>query len=119
MWRLSPRTAAGLLVLLSITASCSVSAQKDSLVLTNGDAIVGEVESMSRDVLTMSTDYSDSDFKIDWDEVRQIFTGTYYVVILTDDRNSYGKLSTGPDLRVSIVTDTRHYVSGIGEENLW
>ena len=41
-------------------------AQADSLIMKNGDVIVGEFKDMDRGVLGIETDYSDSDFKIEW-----------------------------------------------------
>ncbi|HCY80319.1 MAG TPA: hypothetical protein DHV22_01275, partial [Xanthomarina gelatinilytica] len=43
--------------------------QNDSIVLKNKDKIVGEIKSLDKGVLTVKTDYSDSDFKITWLEV--------------------------------------------------
>lgn len=104
-WRSSAWTAIALLVLLSIAGSCSAFANSDSLVFSNGDAIVGDIDKLEKGVLTVETDYSDSDFKIDWDEVQQIFCDTYYFVVLEDRKNYYGTLRTGPDLRVRISTE--------------
>ena len=44
----------------------------DTLVLNNGDDIVGEIKDMTNAIVQIETPYSDSDFKIDWDEVREI-----------------------------------------------
>ena len=49
--------------------SIYVQAQTDKVYSITGDVIVGELKSMSRGVLVFDTDYADSDFKIDWDEV--------------------------------------------------
>jgi len=52
--------------------------QKDSLVLVNGNVIVGEIKSMDRGVLTIETDYSDDDFKIEWDGIKSIKTDAFF-----------------------------------------
>jgi hypothetical protein len=60
-----------LLILLSIFFICSFSllAQKDSLVFTNGNHMTGEIKSMNKGVLVIETDYSDSEFKIEWEKI--------------------------------------------------
>ena len=42
-------------------------AAKDVVITTSGDRLIGEIKSVEKDVLTLSTDYSDADFKITWD----------------------------------------------------
>jgi hypothetical protein len=103
--RLFPPLGIALLILLSVAASSLASAQKDSLVFSNGDAIIGEISGLRNGVLTIETDYSDSDFQIDWDEVRQIFSDTHFFVVLEDRKNYIGQLSSGSDLRVTITTE--------------
>jgi hypothetical protein len=58
-------------------------AQPDSLFLKSGDVLVGELKGMSRGVATMETDYSESDFKIEWDGIRMVRTTSLYLVQLT------------------------------------
>lgn len=55
-------------------------AQRDSLWLSNGNIIVGELKDMARGVATLETPYSDSDFKIEWSEVRKVRTESTYLV---------------------------------------
>jgi len=52
--------------------------------------IVGEIKNLDRGVLQIETDYSDSDFKIDWDEVKIIKSGRTFVFF-----NSSGKHFNG------------------------
>jgi len=76
------------------TASCiillfsqlAVLSQNDTLVTNNGNMIVGEIKNMARGVLQIETDYSDSDFKIDWSEVKIIKSDRTFVFF-----NSSGK----------------------------
>lgn len=66
--------------------------QNDSLVFTNENIMVGEVKSMNRGVITIETDYSDSDFKIEWDKVKELFSESSYLIILTDGRRFNGTI---------------------------
>ncbi len=85
-----------LLTGLTLLTYHPLSAQTDSLVMKNGHVLIGEIKSMIKSVVTVETDYSDSDFKIDWDEVSQVFSNQYYLVTL----------SNGVRVNASINTDT-------------
>ncbi len=71
-------------------------AQSDSLVLNNGDVMVGEIKSMDKSVVTVKTDYSDSDFKVKWEKVQRIYSNREYLITLAD----------GTRMNASIKTDT-------------
>lgn len=77
-------------------------AQKDSLILTNEDVIVGEIKNMDRGVLTIETDYSDSDFKIEWEKISKIYTETYFLITLTDGRRFNGNISSTDSANINI-----------------
>jgi hypothetical protein len=84
---------------------CSIQtlfAQQDSLILINGDVIVGEVKAMERGVATVGTDYSDSDFKIEWEGIKEIYTETSFLITLTDGRRFNGRLRSTPLDRVNL-----------------
>ena len=57
---------------------------QDSLVFKNADFVAGEIKSMDRGVLTIETDYSKSDFTVEWTGVKEIFTKTQFLITLTD-----------------------------------
>ncbi|MEM9672555.1 MAG: DUF481 domain-containing protein [Cyclobacteriaceae bacterium] len=80
-------------------------AQQDSLLLTNGDVIVGETKGMDRGVLTFKTDYSDSDFKIEWEKVAEIYTDTYFLITLSDGRRFNGTIRSGDDGNITITSE--------------
>jgi len=77
-------------------------AQTDSLVFKNGDVMVGEIKSLDRGVAIVSTDYSDSDFKISWSEIHQVFTTTTFFVALSYDRKYYGSIHSTAQGKVNI-----------------
>jgi hypothetical protein len=72
------------LLLSAVFSTIVVSAQKDSLIFDGGQVIVGEVKDLNRNILTIETDYSDSDFKIEWEEVAEFYSDQPYLVQLTD-----------------------------------
>ncbi|MEM9051290.1 MAG: DUF481 domain-containing protein [Bacteroidota bacterium] len=73
-------TLTSLFVLLTLFAL----SQNDSLIFDRGNVLVGEVKDMSRGVITIETDYSDSDFKIEWEKVMELHTDQLYTVSLLD-----------------------------------
>lgn len=79
--------------------------QKDSLILVNGDKMIGEVKSMDRGVMTFKTDYSDKDFQIEWDGIKEIYTVTYFLITLTDGRRYNGYLKSTAPGKIKILTD--------------
>jgi len=92
-------------------------AQTDSLVMTNGHVLIGEIKGMSRSIITVETDYSDSDFKIDWDEVSQIYGNQYYLVTLSDGTRLNANINTNPDNTDSIIltVDGEDVTTSIGD----
>ncbi len=64
----------------------AVFGQKDSLVMTNGDILTGELKSMDKGVLYIETPYSAKDFKVKWKEVRDVNSTTRFLVTLQDGR---------------------------------
>ncbi len=81
-----------LLLLLSIAANCF--AQHDSLILKNGNVIVGEIKSMDKGVLTMETGYSKNDFTIEWSGIKEIYSKSIFLTTLTDGSRINGRLQS-------------------------
>ncbi len=77
-------------------------AQNDSLLLNNGDVIIGEVKDMDRGILTIETDYSDSDFKIEWEKIIRIHTETFFLITLEDGRRFNGRIRSTDSLNVDL-----------------
>jgi hypothetical protein len=59
---------------------------------------------MDQGVVVVSTDYSDSDFKIEWDEIHAINTATSSFITLSDGAKYYGTLKTISESKISILT---------------
>lgn len=73
-------------------------AQTDSIIFKNGNFILGEIKSMNRNVLKVETDYSDSDFLIEWNGVKELYTSTFFLITLSNGSRYNGYLtSTGVD----------------------
>jgi hypothetical protein len=97
---------ASLIALLTpLLFSTSVFSQVDSLVLNNGNIIVGELKSMDRGVLMVETGYSDSDFKIEWEGVSEIYATTTFMITLSNGIRYHGTLAS--DTSGLIIIDDR------------
>ncbi|MCF6268494.1 MAG: DUF481 domain-containing protein [Melioribacteraceae bacterium] len=91
-------------VLLLILAA-SISAQTDTLITTNGEIISGEIKNMDRGVITIETEYSDSDFKIEWDKIFAIHSKNNFIVSLSNGERLVGKLYGTNDALYIKTTD--------------
>lgn len=90
------------ITILSITVAYS---QNDSLVLKNGDVIIGELKNMDRGVATFETDYSDSDFKIEWDGITKIYTSSNYMITLSDGTRLNGRIESSDNKNVKLIIE--------------
>ena len=98
--------------LLSIIIGLNVSAQIDSLKFENGDIIVGEIKSMDKGILQIETDYSDSDFKIEWDKINLIKTESKFLVTMEDGTKYFSTtLSSANDSIVIVAPDPEQLIS--------
>ena len=76
---------------------------QDTLVLSNRNVIAGEIKMMNRGVLKIETDYSKSDFEVEWDGVVSIKTLTTFLITLSDGKRYLGRLETGRDGKTRIM----------------
>jgi hypothetical protein len=82
-----------------------LAAQTDSLILKNGNTIVGEIKVMDKGVLTIETGYSKSDFTIEWSGIKEIYSNTIFLITLTDGRRIDGSVkSTADGQKVNILS---------------
>lgn len=79
--------------------------QPDSVIFMNGNYLVGEVKSLSRNVLKVETEYSDDDFTIEWNGVKEIYTKTFFLISLSDGRRLNGSINSIGDKMIKITTD--------------
>lgn len=102
-----------IVIFLSSFTPVILSAQSnlDTLIVSNGDKLIGEIKSMEKAIIQLETDYSDSDFKIDWDNVKYIHSNSFFLINLTNGTRVNGRINTSPaDSNVLVIT------SDMGEE---
>ncbi len=95
----------GIIISLLIN-SLSGKSQTDSLVFKNDNYVIGEIKNMDKGVLTVETDYSDSDFKIEWSGVKEVYSTTSFLVTVTNGNRYNGTLLTTGNGEVFIITES-------------
>ncbi|AZQ62667.1 DUF481 domain-containing protein [Flammeovirga pectinis] len=78
----------------------------DSLVLINGDVIVGEIKNMDKGVVEIETPYSDSNFKIEWDGIEKMYCNTNFMITLSDGRRYNGHITSTDPSTFHLITPT-------------
>ena len=78
-------------------------AAKDVVVTTSGDRLVGEIKGVEKDVLTLSTEYSDADFKIKWDKIASIESDRQFLVETFDGKRVSGALKADAQKKAAVV----------------
>ena len=99
-------TACAILLLLS---AATAYAQPDTVTTTTGEKIVGEIKKVEKDIVTIETPYSDSDFKIKRDQVVAIDSARQFMVETFDGPRLSGSLTSDvakKTLQVGAVTVT-------------
>lgn len=91
---------------LLLTGFNLVFSQIDAVTMKNGDVLIGEVKSLNKGVLVLETDYSDSDFNIDYDEVQGLNLTNTFVIDLTSGKHLVGSIASLSDGNFLIQTKT-------------
>lgn len=94
-----------LLLNIFLIFSVSLFSQVDSLILINGNTIVGELKEMNRAVATIETDYSDSDFKIEWDGIKEIYTTSSFLITTSDGERYNATIKSSSDKMVVLMLE--------------
>jgi len=92
-------------ILMIIGFSCSLWAQSDTLTLNNKDVIVGDLKSMDRGVLTIEPPYSDSDFKIKWEDVKDVKATQRYLITLSNGQRINGTFRSAEEGMIFIENE--------------
>jgi len=71
-----------------------MNAQKDSIFLGKKSVLLGEIKKLEKGVLTIETIYSDTDFRIKWSEVTQIYTYRNFIIDLSNGQRIIANLNT-------------------------
>ena len=83
-------------MLLFLGTAAVAAAQADIVTTTTGERLVGEIIRVEKDVLTLSTGYSDSDFKLEWDKVASLVSERQFLVETFAGMRLIGPLTVVP-----------------------
>ena len=72
--------------------SLTIEAQNDTIRFKDNTTLTGEIKSLSTGILTMETDFSDKDFKIEFNKVEEIIISRKCIINLTNSRRYYGNI---------------------------
>jgi len=81
-------------ILFFLCLSNVLFSQKDSLRLDNNEIIIGEIQSMDQSILIFKTSFSDSDFKIKWWKVREIYSKRDFIITLSNGKRFYTSINS-------------------------
>ncbi len=94
------------LLFLLVSSSLTLFSQTDTLIVSNGNCLVGEIKELKQGVLQFKTSYGDSDFKIDWGKINYFHSNKMFVIMLTNNQRFYGHLLSNINHRDTIlITD--------------
>jgi len=94
-----------LLSIITLLIATYTFSQNDSLILNNGNTIVGELKNMDRAIATIETPYSDKDFKIEWEGIKKIYTVQSYLINTSDGGRYNGRIESSGEKNVKIFLE--------------
>lgn len=94
-----------LFIVLNSLFFVSVYAQIDSIRFDNDQLIIGEIKLLDKGVLKIETDYSDSDFLIEWKKVSWLRTQSHFQIAMKDGVQHFSTISSINDSISLIVYD--------------
>lgn len=104
-----------LFIILTVLTFSFANAQ-DTLVSTDNTILVGEIKEMDKGIISIETDFSDSDFKISWLKIKEINSQRNFRFILSNQQRYYGTISM-EDGKI-IIHDTEQGVITTNNEEL-
>ena len=99
-----------LIVFLCPTSSL---AQQDSILISNGDRLNGEILKMDKGILYLDAEYADSEFKITWDQVISLKTDRSFLILLSNGKRIHFDSINYQKIDKSFVLKNKHnYILG-------
>jgi putative salt-induced outer membrane protein YdiY len=93
------------IIFLILLTELQASTVRDSLIFKNGNNMQGEIKSMDRGVLIIETDYSDKDFKVEWDKIRWISTESSFMVTFKSGIKEFGQIQSVSDSEIVVISE--------------
>ncbi len=84
-------------LLFSLAAINTLWSQNDSVVFKNDKHLVGKIEKMERGVMYMDVDFGEEDFQIHWEDIREIYTETEFLISMRNRDRFNGRFEGKAD----------------------
>lgn len=95
-----------LLFLAIILTGFLARSQNDTIVLSNGNMLVGEIKGLEQGIFLMKTRYSDKDFNIKWHEVEEIRSSRYFITALNGGKRYTSTINSLKDKKGKVTLDS-------------
>ena len=93
-------------VLLLLATAAVASGATDVVTMTTGERLVGEIKKLEKDVLTLETTFSDSDFKIEWEKIASLESDREFLIETFDGKRLSGTLKVDPAQKGNVLVGT-------------
>jgi len=80
-------------------------AQNDTIHLKNNNVLFGELKSLSKGILVIETEYSDKDFRVEYNKIVGLNIERKCIIILTNGRRRFGFIKTNDEGIVEITDE--------------
>ena len=105
--------------LIIIMGFTELKAQQDTLIMVSGEILLGEIKLFDNGVVTIETSFSDSDFKVEWDQVEQISTSNQFVILTAQGNRYHGTLASDKENpAIVLINDTEQGITREQLENI-
>jgi len=92
-------------IVIILLISTITSAQNDTIRLKNNNVLFGELKSLDKGILVIETEYSDKDFRIEFNKIVELNIERKCIIILTDGRRRFGNIKTNAEGIVEITDE--------------
>ncbi|WP_422358642.1 DUF481 domain-containing protein [Reichenbachiella sp.] len=86
-----------LFAIFILVSHASLGQNQDTVFMHNNQVLIGEIKELENGVLTFETEYSEDDFKVDWDDVKSLKTKTNFIIMLSHNYRFTGTISPDPN----------------------
>jgi hypothetical protein len=90
-------------ILLIILITKNAFTQTDSIVFNNNNYIVGEIKDLKQGIIKIETDYSDSDFAVEWDKIKYVKSEQIFLITMSKGDRYNGSIETVDGDRSKII----------------
>lgn len=94
-----------LLLVLVFNFNAVIFSQNDSIRLSQKDLIVGELKNLDKSILTFDTKYADSDFKIKWSDILEVYSSRSFIISLSNGERVTSTINTDQENKSNVILE--------------